>query len=80
MYIITQNAFFSEFKTFDLILTSKHSIITLLWNIVINWLQIILAIIALVSPLYAQSEEKVIEKRGIYSGIGLGYAGHGGGN
>ncbi|XP_016907085.1 cuticle protein 64-like [Apis cerana] len=40
---------------------------------------IILAIIALVSPLYAQSEEKVIEKRGIYSGIGLGYAGHGGG-
>ncbi|XP_012339004.1 cuticle protein 64-like [Apis florea] len=40
---------------------------------------IILAIIALVSPLYAQSDEKVIEKRGIYSGIGLGYGGHGGG-
>ncbi|XP_006620853.1 cuticle protein 64-like [Apis dorsata] len=40
---------------------------------------IILAIIALVSPLYAQSEEKVIEKRDLYGGIGLGYAGHGGG-
>lgn len=43
-------------------------------------MQIILAIIALVSPLYAQSEEKVIEKRDLYGGIGLGYAGHGGGN
>nr|XP_033188843.1 acanthoscurrin-1-like [Bombus vancouverensis nearcticus] len=45
---------------------------------------IVLAIFALASPLYAQSEEKVIEKRGISYGLGggLGHGdglGHGGG-
>nr|XP_012143573.1 PREDICTED: glycine-rich RNA-binding protein blt801-like [Megachile rotundata] len=43
---------------------------------------IVLAIIALVAPIYAQdAEEKTLEKRGIYglhSG-GLGLGGHGGG-
>ncbi|CAL7943429.1 unnamed protein product [Xylocopa violacea] len=35
---------------------------------------IVLAVIALASPLYAQTEEKIVEKRGII-GLGGGYGG-----